>query len=167
MEKMATECWRGCNVIAVDVEGASGGLSILWNTNKISLFSFFTTRHTISSKFQPIGYDQSGYISNVYRPKIMQDKLTFLQSLSLLSPLLEIQPWIIGGDFNIINFLPDKRGGLNHLDQDSKIFKETTSNLGLVDWETTNGNFTWSKHRVEKNQIASRMDFFLISKSHL
>jgi exonuclease III len=65
MEKMATRCWRGCNVTIVDVEGESGGLAIIWNPNKISLSSFFTTQCTISSKFQPIGYDQSGYITNV------------------------------------------------------------------------------------------------------
>jgi hypothetical protein len=133
MEKMATRCWRGCNVIAIDAEGALGGLAILWNPIEISLSSFFTTQHTISAKFQPMGSNQSGYITNVYGPQVMQDKLTFLQSLSLLAPLLESQPWIIGANFNIITSLPQKSGCLNYLDQDSEIFKETISDLGLVD----------------------------------
>jgi len=77
MEKMATRCWRGCNVIAIDVEGALGGLAILWNPIEISLSSFFTTLRNISTKFQSIGSDQYGYITNVYKPQIMQDKLTF------------------------------------------------------------------------------------------
>jgi exonuclease III len=70
MEKMAIKCWRSCNVIAIDVEGASGGLAILWNPSEITLSSFFTTHRSITSKFQPIGSDQSGYITNVYDPQI-------------------------------------------------------------------------------------------------
>jgi endonuclease/exonuclease/phosphatase family metal-dependent hydrolase len=71
------------------------------------------------------------------------------------------------GDFNIITSLPEKSGGLNRLDQDSDRFKETISDLGLVDWETTNGTFTWRNHRVGQHHIASHLDHFLISESLL
>jgi hypothetical protein len=77
MEKMVIGCWRSCNVIAVDVEGELSGFSIVYNLIEISLSSFFTTLRNISTKFQPIGFDQYGYITNVYKPQIMQDKLTF------------------------------------------------------------------------------------------
>jgi exonuclease III len=142
MEKLATKCWKGCNAIAVDVEGASGGLAILWNPNEIFLSHFFTTRHTISAKFQPIGSEQTGYITNVYGPQTPQDKLSFLQTLYHLNPLIEAQPWLLGGDFNIITSLSEKSGGLNRLDQDSTRFKETISDLGLVDL----GNHQWNIH---------------------
>lgn len=163
MEKMAIKCWRSCNVVAIDVEGASGGLAIFWNPSEISLSSFFTTRHSITTKFQPIGSDQSSYITNIYSPRILQEKLSFLQSLSLIAPLLESWPWIIEGDFNIITSLPEKSECLNHLDQDSKRFKDSINNLGLVDWETSNGTFTWSNHPAGQHHVASYLDRFLLS----
>jgi hypothetical protein len=69
MEKLATNFWRGCNPIVVDVEGTRGRLAILWNPNEIFLSHFFTTRHAILAKFQTIGSEKTGYITNVYRPQ--------------------------------------------------------------------------------------------------
>jgi hypothetical protein len=46
------------------------------------------------------------------------------------------------GYFNLITSLFERSGRLNHLEQDFERFKETIGNLGLVDWETSNGTFT-------------------------
>jgi hypothetical protein len=55
-------------------------------------------------------------------------------------------PWIMGGYFNLITSLYEKKGGINLLDQDSYHFKETIGVLRMVDWETSNGTFTWNNH---------------------
>jgi hypothetical protein len=54
------------------------------------------------------------------------------------------QNWILGGDFNIILTLEEKRGGTRRLDQDSGKLRDIIEDLHLIDIETQNGTFTWS-----------------------
>jgi hypothetical protein len=105
LDKISSKCRRGCFSIKVDAEGALGGLDILYNPSEITLSHFFTTRHSISTKFQLVGSDQIDYITNVSRPQVTQEKLSFLDSLYLLIPLFNNQPWLLGRDFNIISSL--------------------------------------------------------------
>jgi exonuclease III len=73
--------------------------------------------------------------------------------------------WIIGGDFNIITSLAEKKGGIPRLDMEADLFKETIYNLHLVDWETENGIFTWNNCRRGVHKISSRLDRFLLFES--
>jgi hypothetical protein len=49
------------------------------------------------------------------------------------------QRWIIGGDFNIIISLDEKRGGVRILDKDSENFQNLIEDLHLIDIEAQNG----------------------------
>jgi hypothetical protein len=86
LKKNYTKCWCGFQSIAVDVDGASVGLEILWNPFEFTLSHFFTTHPSISTKFQPMGSNQAGFITNVYGPQILPKKLEFLQLLDPLKP---------------------------------------------------------------------------------
>jgi len=44
-----------------------------------------------------------------------------------------------------------------------EMFNEMISRLRLVDISTISGVYTWNNRRGEKNQIASRLDRFLVS----
>jgi hypothetical protein len=44
----------------------------------------------------------------------------------------------MGGDFNLITSLNEKRGGIRHLDQDHLMFKDFIQNNQLIDLETSN-----------------------------
>jgi len=88
----------------------------------------------------------------------------FLKSLDYTSSLLHHDKWILGGDFNIIRSLEEKKGVSRRLDQDSSSFNNLIEDLRLVDLETSNGTHTWTNRRTGVHQIACKLDRFLISE---
>ena len=91
-------------------------------------------------------------ITNAYRPQNSQDKDLFLKSLTYLGSLADRKRWIIGGDFNMILTLEEKRGGEKHLEPDNAKFQELIENLRLVDIESGNGTYTWTNKRSGHQQ---------------
>eukprot|EP00253_Pinus_taeda_P003988 PITA_03988 len=74
---------------------------------------------------------------------------------------------IVGGDFNLIRGLGEKRGGVRRQDPSMDEFNDLITNLRLVDTPTTNGVFTWNNRQGGRNQIASKLDRFLLSEQVL
>eukprot|EP00253_Pinus_taeda_P001720 PITA_01720 len=74
---------------------------------------------------------------------------------------------IIGGDFNMITSLSEKKGGIRKLNKDSEAFVEFIMSTKLVDIQPRSGAYTWNNRRGGERQIASRFDRFLVSKSLL
>ena len=70
---------------------------------------------------------------------------------------------MVGGYFNLITSLEEKKGGRNFLEEECDLFRETIKDLVLVD--TTHGevSFTWNKKRIGDCHIASRLNRFLVS----
>jgi exonuclease III len=110
-EDIIKRCWRNCESYQTDSKGASGGLAILWNPATVILDQGLSTPCTITTHYRAIGSDKEGMITNAYGPQNNQDKDLFLQSLAYLGSLAEGKQWIIGGDFNMILTLEEKRGG--------------------------------------------------------
>ena len=54
---------------------------------------------------------------------------------------------IIGGDFNLITSLQDKRGGRQLLSEEDKLFKRFIDNNNLVNFNTNNGTHTWNNRK--------------------
>eukprot|EP00253_Pinus_taeda_P019617 PITA_19617 len=160
-----TKSWPGCNTVAVDASGASGGLAIAWNTQKISLSNLHASHNLIEATFHIIGTNIHGHMTNVYFPQEAPNKIALIDTIANLNSNREYSLWLIGGDFNIITKLEEKRGGRAKLDQDSTHFKDFIHNNSLIDLQTPNGVHTWSNRRTGRHQIASKLDRFLISDS--
>jgi exonuclease III len=154
--------WHGCDFIHSDSAGASGGLAILWNPNTVTLNRPFSTIGTLTTHFTVTGSTQEGAITNVYGPQSQQDKESFMKWINHIKTLLSTPNWILGGDFNMILTLEEKTGGTKRLEQDSGKFKTLIDQLNLVDIETHNGTFTWSNRRTGHQQVACRLDRFLV-----
>ena len=58
----------------------------------------------------------------------------------------------------------EKKGGIRRTNQSMEEFNEMITEQRLVDIPTINGIHTWNNWRGGKNQIASRLDRFLISE---
>lgn len=71
--------------------------------------------------------------------------------------------WVSGGDFNMIATTEEKKGGRCRVNRDGSALKDFIHDNWLIDLPTTNGLYTWSNKRVEPQQVASRLDRFLIS----
>jgi len=142
----------------------AGGLAILWNTNAIILENFSATRWAITADYRLIGSNKPGHIINVYGLANPRDKKAFLKRLSQTSNHTHHKNWIVGGDFNLIRSLEEKRGGSRQLDKESGDFNSLIDNLSLIDMNTNNGLHTWTNRRTRSHQIACRLDRFLVSE---
>ena len=71
----------------------------------------------------------------------------------------------MGGDFNIIRSLEEKKGRIRNLSGINKAFNLIIEELHLVDIQTPNGFYTWQNKRSGQRHIASRLDRFLVSES--
>ena len=57
---------------------------------------------------------------------------------------MPFEHWVVGGDFNLITSLEEKKGGRCSLDEECNIFRKTIEDLGLVDITPGVGWFTWN-----------------------
>ena len=112
LASIARKVWKGCESVAVDARGAAGGLGILWKLREVHLSGFLATPCTLTADFHIISTRIRGVISNVYGPPRAEQKPAFLESLTDLKSLVQDKAWIVGGDFNLIRILDEKKGGI-------------------------------------------------------
>jgi hypothetical protein len=128
--------------MTIDSIGTTGGLAILWNPSSVLLENFFTTRWTISKKYRLIGSNKPRFLTNVYGPTTQGDKLNLIQNMDWLATLTNDRIWILGGEFNMVYNLEEKRGGIHRLEEKSGKFQSLINKICLICLETQNGLFT-------------------------
>eukprot|EP00253_Pinus_taeda_P030389 PITA_30389 len=163
IDSIFAKAWPGSQTAAVDASGASGGLAIAWNTQAIALSDLHASHYFIQAAFHMIGTNIHGHLTNVYFPQDSGSKVALLNTLEALNNNKRHPLWITGGDFNMITKLEEKIGGRNRLDPENSLFRDFIQNSFLIDMPFGNGTFTWSNRRAGKQQIASKLDRFLIS----
>lgn len=165
LESISSKAWGGCQEVTVDVTGASGGLAIAWNTQHISLTNFHTSHYFIQAMFHLISTNIHGHLTNVYFPQESTQKIRQLETLEILNALGTYTLWIMGGDFNMITRLEEKLGGRRKLDKESNNFKHYIQQNGLIDLPFDNIIYTWNNKITSTQQIASRLDRFLVANN--
>eukprot|EP00253_Pinus_taeda_P009861 PITA_09861 len=150
--------------LEVKAENTIGGILTLWNPQKIDIRDVEASRNYLSVVIQPVGDRNTYLVTNVYGTQRIDDKLSFLHSLVDLRDRHAEIPWIMGGDFNMIKSLSEKKGGTRALSKDSLAFQTFTDKMKLVDTDMINGLFTWNNKRGGEAQVASRLDRFIISE---
>jgi hypothetical protein len=71
----------------------------------------------------------------------------------------------MGGDFNLITSLQEKKGGIRRLEPNNVTLKKNIDKLSLVDIPNNSGMYIWSNKRVwGSHQIVTRLGCFLNSK---
>eukprot|EP00253_Pinus_taeda_P023924 PITA_23924 len=150
--------------LEVKAENTVGGILTLWNPQKVIIVDAEATRNYLSAIIQPMGMSETFLVTSVYGPQRIDEKLRFLNSLEDLRRRHEEIPWVIGGDFNMIKSLSEKKRGTRILSRDSVGFHSFTEDMDMVDSEMHNGLFTWNNKRGGNAQVASKLDRFLISE---
>eukprot|EP00253_Pinus_taeda_P030654 PITA_30654 len=163
IERAAAKAWAGSQVTAVEAQGASGGLAILWDARKIQLTNIHAHKSFIQACFHLIGTNIHGHLTNVYFPQETQQKADILNSIARLNRDRVHPLWVIGGDFNMIANSEEKIGGRCRPNKDGTLLKDFIQSNWLIDLPTANGLYTWTNKRIIPMQIASRLDRFLIS----
>eukprot|EP00253_Pinus_taeda_P019122 PITA_19122 len=146
LEKIAAKAWPGGLVTAVDAQGASGGLAILWDAGKIQLVNIHVNKNFIQAVFHFLGTNIYGHITNVYFPQETQQKAAILEAISQLNIDRTYPLWVTRGDFNMIASTEEKLGGRCRINRDGSILKDFVQNNWLIDLPTSNvhigGEFT-------------------------
>jgi len=150
-------------VMGQDATGSAGGVAILWNPEEVQFEDWTSIPRILSRRFGILGSKEWILLSNVYRAHIHNEHRVFFQNLIVICSLYPDSPWKVGGDFNMIKDLSERKGGLRRTEIDMEEFREWIVEKGLVDIQTTNGVHTWNNRRGGQNQIASRLDRFLLS----
>ena len=101
---------------------------------------------------QPIDYEQLpfrcrlcheyGHLGRnypIYGPSCFQEKHSFMGFLQWLQDQAEQGQWVLGGDFNLIANLEEKKGGRRTMDKFQEPFSECLARGPLVDMETGSG----------------------------
>lgn len=167
MESIGKRFWKGARDAATDATSAAGGLGVLWNPNLVSIMNLCVARHLISARFHILGTVMKEVVTNVYGPFQPSQKAIFLEEIYHTKEWVGREHWIIGGDFNLIRSLEEKKGGVWSLSNISASLNKLIEELQLVDVTTTNGLFTWQNKRSGAMNIASLLEQFLVSESTL
>jgi len=150
--------------LEVKAENLAGGILTLWNPLKFGITDAKASRNYLSVVIQPVGDRNTYLVMNVYGPQRLDEKIKFLDSLVDLRIRYAGLHWVIGGDFNMIISLSEKKGGTRALNKDVAAFQNFSKNMKLVDIETNNGLCTWNNKRGGNAQVASKLDRFMISE---
>lgn len=104
--------WKGAETITLHATDVVQGLGILWNPNLLNVSNFLASRNTLPANFHVMGTSVRGVIMNVYNPFQLAHKPSFLEEIRTMGERVEQGHWILGGDFNIIRSLEEKKGGI-------------------------------------------------------
>lgn len=152
-------------VMGQDAIGPAGGIAILWNPDKIVFEKWLSMLRILTGIGGILGTKERVLIMGAYGPHVPGERERFLRNVQAARRICPDLPWIVGGDFNMIRTMEEKKGGIRKFYQYMEMFSEMINEQRLVDILTINGVYTWNNRRGGKNQIASRLGRFLVSES--
>ena len=99
-----------------------------------------------------------GVVTNVYGPFQPSQKATFLEEIRHTKEWVGREHWIIGGDFNLIRSLEEKKGGVRSLSNISASFnsledKNRIFEGGSYFYNSTGLYLTFSKERFNPDKV--------------
>ena len=136
-----TRIWKGSQSIAIDAKGALGSISIIWNHMQVSISHFDSTSHSLAAFFHILGTTIRGHLINTYGPQPPTLKIKLIQYLDWFVQNHSDSPILIGGDFNMILNLEEKKGGMRSLSKEDQTFKDFMANNSLIDLLPASGFF--------------------------
>jgi exonuclease III len=167
METISKKQWSKYKMLVVEGQQMAGGIFTLWNPQVMNLLAVEATRHTLLVNMKIIGNTEVILCTNVYGPQMLEEKRRILLDPENLKAHSSNLHWILVGDFNIIMTLAEKKGGTRILDRDAEEFSAFIDKVDMVGIRTSNCQFTWNNKRINKHQVATRLDILLVSKSIL
>ncbi|KAL0304686.1 UNVERIFIED_CONTAM: LINE-1 retrotransposable element O protein [Sesamum angustifolium] len=116
--------------------------------------------YILSSELHSLTPQSSVQLSMLAAPG--QEEESYGTVFAKLQQIMDMSPWIIGGDFNIILTAKEKRGGAYPKFRAMEEFADTVLECGLIDAGFEGSEYTWS------NRITwERLDRFFYSEAWL
>ncbi|GLJ56609.1 hypothetical protein SUGI_1239030 [Cryptomeria japonica] len=141
--------------------GASGGLSIIWDPQNI-IFSLMESHcNWMSGRVTILKHYLDLVIINVYGPILNEDKKRVWEETENFSSNLN-QLCILGGEFNAILHYHEKQGGLGKNSHASLDFVDWIHHRGMIEINMVKEAFTWNNQKLGFSKIAEKLDRFFV-----
>lgn len=137
--------FKNGKVIGCDLEGALGGVVVLWNDFRIQGEVLLAKNNIICIKFSHIRDNFSWILSNIYAPYSKNGRLDFWDGLGSFRSSISNFLWLVMGDFNTPQNDSDKVGDISsqaHLDGRLDFMDFITLNA-LLDMDLHGCSYTW------------------------
>uniref|UniRef100_A0A803MKN4 CCHC-type domain-containing protein n=1 Tax=Chenopodium quinoa TaxID=63459 RepID=A0A803MKN4_CHEQI len=149
-------------VSATLVERRKDGLALLWNNNSDVNIRSYSLHHIdalVRSSLHGVWR-----FSGVYGHP--EDENKYKTGL-LLESLKEVNdnPWLCGGDWNLMLYSGEKQGGRAFNVEEADILRAVVSHCQLEDLGFIGHPFTWSNNRGGEENIQERLDRFLANRA--
>ncbi|KAL8161277.1 hypothetical protein V2J09_012766 [Rumex salicifolius] len=144
----------------VEVQGQSGGIWLLWHSSTCKLVVVSKCSQFIHAT---VGEDAGLiHVLVVYACPDVQRRAGLWQALSAELEGID-QPCVLGGDFNVIQSLNERKGGSNILSADSIHFGDWIHRNNLIDLGFHGSPFTWARGSEAVGLIQKRLDRVLVN----
>ncbi|GLJ34578.1 hypothetical protein SUGI_0695470 [Cryptomeria japonica] len=147
--------YNGCKQVAVQVEGASEGLLIIWKPSMVQIERVTSDKNWQMVTVEILSSNFSFLLINVYGHMSTALKHAFSSNLDGVISQNQNENLFIGGDSNAIRCLKDKRGGLIRLGKSQQEFNEWVERKGLLEVESRDIIYIWNNRRLGFSNISS------------
>lgn len=163
MESLCNKLGFG-NFIAVEPQGKSGGIALLWkNADAVSLISYL--RFHIDVSVRSTG-GNVWRLTGIYEEPVRSQRHKTWDLLRNLSRDANL-PCVLVGNFNNVTSQSDKRGGPPYPNNLIKGFNDCLRDAELYDLTLTGHQFTWEKGRNSDHWVEIRLDRVLANTQWL
>ncbi|KAK8335253.1 hypothetical protein V6Z11_A09G041700 [Gossypium hirsutum] len=149
---------EGC--LAVNAEGRSRGLVMMWKDSKQVEIQTYSSNH-IDSLIH-VENDRPIHFKSFYGNADPNKRQSSWNMLRRVGQMVN-EKWIIGGDFNALFDEAEKEGGRRKATILMEDFHSIIDELSMVDLKIDNGWLTWVNNREGTTRVKERLDRFLMS----
>lgn len=144
--------------------GYSGGLWLLWNSDKVEVEALANAEQEIHVEVKVLSSDSAWLFLAVYASPRSEERCVLWSNLSKVAELHN-KPWIMAGDFNESLVEGDKFGGRGVSLNRSLLFKECLDRCNMIDMGFSGPRYTWKNKRDINDLILERIDRFFMNPS--
>ncbi|XP_041001573.1 uncharacterized protein LOC121247264 [Juglans microcarpa x Juglans regia] len=146
------------NCFSIDSVGRSGGLSLIWNSDLgVELKSFSRYHIDVHIKTEDLW---EWRFTGLYGNPEVSSRCSTWNLIRTLNSIEQI-PWLLGGNFNEVLHLHEKRGGRPRSITQIGVFREVLTDCNLRDLGFRGPRFTWWNGREGDGHISKRLDRYL------
>ncbi|XP_059070799.1 uncharacterized protein LOC131860405 [Cryptomeria japonica] len=142
--EMLLKGWRSWKGFFASVVGSSGGLGIIWNPILIKVEELINAHSWQLCKIHSFSINYDFFLINIYGPMKTNLQLETWKQVCVILNNLSQELVVLGGNFNAILDLTDKKGGNVGITASQVGFQNYIAKNGLREVKTNKGCFIWS-----------------------
>ena len=145
-----------------DAVGFTGGIWVLWNSNRVDVAHLANTEQEIHFTVKVRISNVIWLFSAVYTSPSCAERHILWNNL-MKGADLHNRPWVIAWDFNETLVNDDKFGGRAVSVNSSLLFKECLDKCNMIDIGFVGRHYTWTNRREIQALIQERIDRFFVN----